>query len=814
MSEEKVRVSCRFRPLNAAEQNGCLCVAFEGPRNVICRTAKSPCWTQQLVASPRGALTDDASSLSGTVVASDYYKFAFSRVYEPDTTQKQLYDDVACPIVDDVMHGYNGTLLVYGQTGAGKTHTMFGLHSPLSEESGSLRFNMHENAAGIVPRAVRQLFYAIHSAEEVVEFEIRVQFVEIYMEHVRDLLNPTGCSLHVREDPAGFYVENCEMPYVTSTEEVLQLVHSGLRRRVTAATTINDASSRSHCVLNIVVKSVNRAKHEATIGKLFLVDLAGCEKVSKTLADGLRLEEAKLINKSLTTLGHVIICLAEKRAHVPYRDSKLTRILKDSLGGNSRTALVLCCSPSQLEAHETLSTLRFGARAQNVCNRAVVNRQFTTEELKGMLDLAKVEIQRLRCLLRGKACSELTRETYTSRGHLEAQAGSLSRRTKESFELDSVDALLQQGVREQLSLEDMRAEMERLRDALRDAQYTTDLLYVQSAAQASVVQILQQECVAWEEEFSNVTRELYAQRRYAEHYRMLFHEAREEAEVVPLQLTSYMEQLHTLLGMVEDGSFLPQRHVRRSPFSRDLSQNTNKSESPPITPHAGTGILEGTRGNTKSTSDRKSCPVESQPFVIIPPRYEMTGLRRGDNVTAAVFDSVREMEDNDWTGHHSGDGDQNGDMMLNRMEAVMDEVEKLRNLNGALTLELQLAEKKLVIRHERIETLKHGLRQECAAKQELQRTLEAERVCHQAQLQDARNDALHWRQLYDDLLNNSHTRSRKHNGRHRNEHRSSTPTLEAALTSREPSSPADSPVAMGHGIIVKPIRGGGQKELN
>ncbi|ESL06476.1 kinesin heavy chain [Trypanosoma rangeli SC58] len=810
MSVDKVRVSCRFRPLNNVERHVPFCVTFEGDRQVICKTVKTSSTALQQVATPRGASIDDIRFLGGGLVTLDAY--TFSRVYQPDTTQRQLYEDVARPIVDDVMHGYNGTLLVYGQTGSGKTHTMFGVHSPTGEGSGSMIFSMHDNGAGIVPRAVRQLFHAIHSAEEAVEFEIRLQFLEIYMERVRDLLTTTEGSLHVREDPTGFYVENCETPYVTNTEEVLQLVCSGLRRRATTATAVNVTSSRSHCVLNITVKSVNSAKHEATIGKLFLVDLAGCEKVSRTLADGLRLEEAKLINKSLTTLGHVIICLAEKHSHVPYRDSKLTRILKDSLGGNSRTALILCCSPSQLAAHDTLSTLRFGARAQNVCNQAVVNRQFTMEELKGMLGLAKLEIRKLRRLLRERECGSSQRKVSTARRCSETLAGSPSQRSGESVDTSSVDILLQHAVREQLSLCDMQAELERLRDALRDAQYTTDLLYTQSAAQASLVQILQQECAAWEEEFTQLARELYAQRRYAEHYRMLFTEAREEAKLVPIKIESYMEQLRSICGKVEERSHLLRRHIGLAPVSLASLQITNGSGSPPVTPCTTPALAEGAEMVINPTSGRQSRSMDAGLPVAILSRYKYTGSGRRDNVTAAVSNTVGDVENNDWVGFYDGDKARQN-MLLQRMEVVMEEVEKLRNQNGALTLELQLAEKKLAFRHGRIETLKHGLRQEGAAKEELQRALENERAIHHVQLQDARNDALYWRQHYEYLLNNSYLHSGKYNGRHNVERRSDTPTLEDALTAREHRSLVDSPVTMGHGIIVRPIRGGGHKDL-
>lgn len=785
-SEDNVRVFCRFRPKNAAERQLPLCVAFDGPRHVFSKTVQTPRGAAQQPSSSSGSLNDSCPSVNTSGCIADHYRYSFSRVYEPDTTQGQLYDEVARPIVDDVMQGYNGTLLVYGQTGSGKTHTMFGSHSTSPENSASSGFHMHDDNAGIVPRAVQQLFHTIHVAEESVEFEIRAQFIEVYMERIRDLLNSTGGSLHLREDSSGFYVENCETPYVANTEELLQLVSSGLRRRVTAVTASNDASSRSHSVLNITVKRVNRTKHEAIMGKLFLVDLAGCEKVSKTLADGLQLAEAKLINKSLTTLGHVIMCLAEKQAHVPYRDSKLTQILKESLGGNSRTALIVCCSPSQLNGHETLSSLRFGARAQNVCNRAVVNRQFTMEELKSMLDLAKIEIQRLQRQLQNKQTDTVLPNADSHLDCADMTVRDASVTCKETVDDDSVEKRLQNGAREQLSLGDMRAEVDRLRDALRDAEYRADLLHTDSSAQASLVQNLQQECAAWEEAFVKVSRELGAHRRCAQHCRVLLQEVRNEVELVPRQLSSYVE---TLRGI---------RELIKQPSSPPCCR--------PCGPTTAGFAVNGQSSPTEPRSDTSS-------------HRDVTSSKHGDSFLLGSCRDSRGAENNNNGEWRVSDGDRCGcdegpkcDVCADRLAAAMNEVEELRRTNGALALELQLAHKKLSMRHTRIESLKCGFRKESAEKKELKWKLEEERTIYRVEIQKARSDVLHWRQCYDDLLNNCHTVSRKSHAGRSHAERSPTPTLGAALSSIERRLLPGSSTTAGRGIIVKAIRGGGNAE--
>ncbi|KAG2230867.1 hypothetical protein INT48_003030 [Thamnidium elegans] len=284
-------------------------------------------------------------------------------------------------IVDDVTAGYNGTVFAYGQTGSGKTFTMMGADID------------DENTRGIIPRIISQIFDSIIAAPSNLEFTVKVSYMEIYMEKVRDLLNPSMDNLPIHEDKAhGVYVKGLMEVYVGSSEDVYKVMRNGSGNRVVAATNMNAESSRSHSIVVVTITQKNIDTGAAKSGKLYLVDLAGSEKVGKTGASGQTLEEAKKINKSLTALGMVINSLTDgKSSHVPYRDSKLTRILQESLGGNSRTTLIINCSPSSYNEAETLSTLRFGMRAKSIKNKAKVNADLSPAELKALLKKVKTE---------------------------------------------------------------------------------------------------------------------------------------------------------------------------------------------------------------------------------------------------------------------------------------------------------------------------------------------------------------------------------------------------------------------------------------
>ncbi|EFR00458.1 kinesin heavy chain [Nannizzia gypsea CBS 118893] len=294
--------------------------------------------------------------------------FTFDRIFDMNSKQSNVFDFSIRSTVDDIMNGYNGTVFAYGQTGAGKSYTMMG--SDIDDPDGK----------GIIPRIVEQIFTSILTSPGNIEYTVRVSYMEIYMERIRDLLVPQNDNLPVHE----------EKSRVCKSVEVMR---RGDASRAVAATNMNQESSRSHSINEITITQKNVETGSAKSGQLFLVDLAGSEKVGKTGASGQTLEEAKKINKSLSALGMVINALTDgKSTHIPYRDSKLTRILQESLGGNSRTTLIINCSPSSYNDAETLSTLRFGGRAKAIKNKAKINQELSPAELKHLLKKAQSQV--------------------------------------------------------------------------------------------------------------------------------------------------------------------------------------------------------------------------------------------------------------------------------------------------------------------------------------------------------------------------------------------------------------------------------------
>lgn len=236
---------------------------------------------------------------------------------------------------------------------------------------------------GIIPRAASQIFDAISTSQENREFSIKASFLEIYLEQLRDLLNPTAQKLSIREDKKRIWVENLSEEYVSHSEDVLDLIAQGEKLRATSSTKMNETSSRSHSVLMLRVMSKDVDGSRPMDATLNLIDLAGSERVGKTGATGQTLAEAQKINKSLSALGNVINALAEgKDGHIPYRDSQLTRLLQQSLGGNCKTRLIVACSPAAFNSEETLSSLRFGARAKTIVSQVHKNEEKGVEELK------------------------------------------------------------------------------------------------------------------------------------------------------------------------------------------------------------------------------------------------------------------------------------------------------------------------------------------------------------------------------------------------------------------------------------------------
>ncbi|VVD02560.1 unnamed protein product [Leptidea sinapis] len=331
-----------------------------------------------------------------------------------------IYVQTASPIVEEVLKGYNGTIFAYGQTGTGKTYTMAG-----SNSAPELR--------GIIPNSFAHIFSHIAKAKEDEKFLVCVTYLEIYNEEVRDLLgNNPHQSLEVKERPdIGVFVKDLTGYVVHNADELEKIMAVGNKNRHIGETAMNIESSRSHAIFSITVESSKRGadnKMHVKMGKLHLVDLAGSERQSKTQATGTRLKEATKINQSLSVLGNVISALVDgKSTHIPYRNSKLTRLLQDSLGGNSKTVMIATIGPADTNYVETISTLRYANRAKNIENKTHVN----SEPGDALLTRFQQEIDQLK-----KQLEETTIDVEE-----EFDAEELSEETDISLTDDEVDSL-------------------------------------------------------------------------------------------------------------------------------------------------------------------------------------------------------------------------------------------------------------------------------------------------------------------------------------------------------------------------------------
>ncbi|XP_033121283.1 kinesin-like protein KIF17 isoform X2 [Anneissia japonica] len=363
---EAVKVIVRCRPLNAREI-GLKCktvVVMDGKRG-YCELLK-----------PGG--NDPPKS------------FTFDGAYFTESTTEQIYADIAYPLVDGVLEGYNGTIFAYGQTGCGKSFSMQGITDPPTQR-------------GIIPRAFEHIFENIQVTENV-KYLVRASYLEIYNEEIRDLLGKDSkLKLDLKEHPdKGVYVKDLSMHTVQNVRACEKVMEMGWKNRSTGATLMNADSSRSHSIFTIHVEMCETddgGEDHLRAGKLNLVDLAGSERQGKTGATGERLKEATKINLSLSALGNVISALVDgKSKHIPYRDSKLTRLLQDSLGGNTKTLMVACLSPADNNYDETLSTLRYANRAKNIKNKPKINE----DPKDALLREYQEEIKKLKEMLSGK----------------------------------------------------------------------------------------------------------------------------------------------------------------------------------------------------------------------------------------------------------------------------------------------------------------------------------------------------------------------------------------------------------------------------
>ncbi|KAL8048654.1 hypothetical protein ABFX02_07G081100 [Erythranthe guttata] len=334
-------------------------------------------------------ITEDSLTISGQT-------FTFDSIADIHSKQIEIFDLVGAPLVENCLAGFNSSVFAYGQTGSGKTYTVWGASNSLLED----------DQQGLAPRVFRRLFERINEeqikhADRQLVYMCRCSFLEIYNEQITDLLDPTQKNLQIREDvKTGVYVENLREESVSSMKDVSQLLIKGLSNRRTGATCVNAESSRSHSVFTCVVesrgKSVADGLNRLKMSRINFVDLAGSERQKQTGAAGERLKEAGNINRSLSQLGNLINILAEvsqtgKQRHIPYRDSKLTFLLQESLGGNAKLAMICAISPSQSCKSESLSTLRFAQRAKAIKNKAVIN-----EEMQEDVSVLRDVIRQLR----------------------------------------------------------------------------------------------------------------------------------------------------------------------------------------------------------------------------------------------------------------------------------------------------------------------------------------------------------------------------------------------------------------------------------
>lgn len=352
--ESHVQVAVRCRPLNEREK------AAGRPPVLQCKTN------------------------SNEIAVAKRKTYAFDKVYGQYSTQKDVFKATVKPVVDEALAGYNCTVFAYGQTGTGKTHTMQGALSPDDE------------MAGIIPRCVRYIFDALQSSSQ--EYSVKVSFLQLYNEELKDLLAPESKKLRLMEDPkrGGIYCQNLLEVTTTTAGQVFELLETGVKNRITSETLMNENSSRSHSIFTIRIHSKeNNPGGEDLIktGQLNLVDLAGSECVGRSGARNARAREAGNINQSLLTLGRVITALVDNHPHIPYRDSKLTRLLQESLGGRTKTTIIATLAPCADSIDETLSTLEYAYRAKNIKNKPEVNQKTTKA---GLLKEYGNEIETLR----------------------------------------------------------------------------------------------------------------------------------------------------------------------------------------------------------------------------------------------------------------------------------------------------------------------------------------------------------------------------------------------------------------------------------
>ncbi|CAF1178533.1 unnamed protein product [Rotaria sp. Silwood1] len=455
--DESVRVVVRCRPMSDKEtDSGC-------ERVVDMDTQRR----QVSIQRPRSENTQRMTS-SGD----DVHNFYFDAVYDWHSKQKDVYEQTARALVDSVLEGFNGTIFAYGQTGTGKTFTMEGVRS-------------QPELRGIIPSSFAHIFDSIaHSTSR--QFLVRASYLEIYNESIRDLLSrDQNKRLQLQEHPKeGVHVHDLSSFITKNSPEIEHVMTTGNLNRSTGATNMNEHSSRSHAIFVITVESSEigvDGKAHIRVGKLNLVDLAGSERQAKTGSTGDRFKEATNINLSLSVLGNVISALVDGNSHIPYRDSKLTRLLQNSLGGNSKTIMIATLGPADYNYEESLTTLRYANRAKNIKNQPRINE----DPKDALLRKFQEEIARLKEQLEGKGKGDRKSRRHRNRDGIEIDDDTGDQDDEELFLKEQQDKLndekrtimhkknINENEREAMlkQLEDQKKEIEREQEERRKMQH-------------------------------------------------------------------------------------------------------------------------------------------------------------------------------------------------------------------------------------------------------------------------------------------------------------------------------------------------------
>lgn len=426
-----MKVVVRCRPLNLKEESN-------GPAGGIVQMDLR--LGQVILRNPRAPPTEPQKT------------FTFDAVYDANSKQRDLYDESVRPLIDSVLAGFNGTIFAYGQTGTGKTYTMQGAW-------------LDPEKQGVIPNAFDHIFTHISRSQSDKQYLVRASYLEIYREEIRDLLDPNHGNtrgLELRESPENrVYVQDLTSCVCKSIKEIEEVMNVGNQARAVGTTDMNEYSSRSHALFLITVEcsqpGPDGRKH-IRVGRLNLVDLAGSERQAKTGVQGERLKEAAKINLSLSALGNVISALADGRSgHVPYRDSKLTRLLQDSLGGNAKTVMVATLGPAPQHYDETLTTLRYANRAKNIQNQPRVNE----DPKDALLREFQKEIARLRAQLNHRVWrSKQKKEQLDDEGY---------ERDVEDEVTECEEREMEKEAEEYVKMEEQRLEKEK--EAIREDQF-------------------------------------------------------------------------------------------------------------------------------------------------------------------------------------------------------------------------------------------------------------------------------------------------------------------------------------------------------